>query len=213
MRHSAEASNAKAAVFTTHALGRPGQIFALPRANAPQAKATADALAKALSDFDAHDRALALRTKNARDAEDRADIAAWDREGRQAIRKVLDKADGLANADTQAISNRRATLLNAPPAADVITATLDGEWRSRFRAMSEGLRENQEKAMTAGENDVLLLALARDAIVDQHSVFARRLWEQRMMGKHAAAVAELDEQTEGIAQIRAGVASLRSILG
>jgi len=82
------------------------------------------------------------------------------------------------------------------PVESAIEAFNDGELRQAFRELDEGRARPLWKAMGDGQNDVLLLALARFAMPTPDSIRAREVWSSLQRTRHPNRVQMLDASTE-----------------
>ena len=203
MEHIVAASTPRAAVFRTHAFGN-GRVFALPTARSPQPYATAEELAKILSELDAADRSLAQMQDDARSASDREVVAMVTSTERSKILARVHEARSLLAADTKELVSNRAALL-APPPAVGHDAVLDVEARAAFQAAPEKQRQQLEREMSSGQHQRLVLALSRAIVPNPASDFGLRTWAGVAAKQHAERLQEMAAEEEGIAEIAAGL--------
>jgi hypothetical protein len=117
-------------------------------------------------------------------------------------------------AELAAVEAGRAALLAVPrlEPGDAAGAALDREVRERFGQLPEHQRKALHEAMRSGEQERVLLALARDPFAGPHAEFARGLWKERAQARHARAWAELEARAASASWADAALGGLQGVL-
>ena len=139
----------------------------------------------------------------------------------EAVRPFKVKAEAVVRerrekvaAEAASIEAERSALLAVPALepGDAVGALYGREIRERFGQLSEHQRDAMVAGMRCGEQEQVLLALARDPFPSPHSQFARGVWEQRVKARRAAEFAALEARAQGVAWANSALTALQGVL-